>query len=64
MMFTARYFNLSGDALSRDDFSLGLNVRWNYGKISVSLLSQVNWRMLPDFTTRDEYVRLHLTRYF
>lgn len=64
MSFTAKYFNLSGDALGRDDVSLGLNIRWNYGKISVSLLSQVNWRMLPGTTTRDEYLRLHLTRYF
>lgn len=64
LLCTAKYFNVSGDTVPRDDVSLGLNLRWNYGKLSLSLLSQLNWRMQPESTTRDEYLRLHITRHF
>jgi hypothetical protein len=64
LLISAKYINLRGDTLSRDDASLGFNLRWNYGKIALSILSQINWRMQPGITTENEYIRLHLTRYF
>lgn len=64
MTFTAKYLNLSGDTPGRDDVSLGLTLQWGYGKISASLLSQVNWRRLAGNSSQDESVRLKLSRYF
>ena len=64
MTLDGKYLNTRGDVVARDDLSLGGRVQWRYGKLSATLQSQVNWRFAGDVDTRDEFVRLVVTRYF
>ncbi|BCS53272.1 hypothetical protein [Geobacter sp. SVR] len=64
LILTTKYINLRGDTVDRDDICLGANLRWSYGKLSLSLVSQMNWKILPGTSTADQSIRLHLIRAF
>jgi hypothetical protein len=64
MLLSGNYIAVRGSLLNRDNASLALNLRWNHGKLMMALIGQVNWQLLPGTTTRDDHLRLQVTRYF
>ncbi len=64
LLMTGNYISTRGSILNRDNAMVMVNVRWNHGKLMLSLNGQVNWQFLPGNTTRDDHLRLQVTRYF
>ncbi|PLX91916.1 MAG: hypothetical protein C0619_06925 [Desulfuromonas sp.] len=58
-----RYANTRSKASERDDITCGLNFRHGYGKLTMTLDAEVDWRFIGDVTRREETLFLKLTRY-
>ncbi|UFS71063.1 hypothetical protein LPW11_02475 [Geomonas sp. RF6] len=60
---TANYLNNRG-FIDSDNLSFGLGLRWSLRKLTMSLLSQANFRYTQGSMSTDQHLQLRLSRYF
>jgi hypothetical protein len=64
LLLTFIFLDQRGKNGTSDDLSLRASLRARFNKVTVNLLGSSGWRINSNSTSRDDYIRIEVKRYF